>query len=90
MAARAVPREDLETSAHAARVEAAEEGELRPVHVSLVGADLGDLLFVALDAPEGTDVVSVEPALGLGVRVVLGVEEPEGCSGDSVESRLGE
>ena len=89
MAARAVPGEDLEASADAAGVEATEEGELRPVHVALVSADLADLLFVALDAPEGTDVVSVQPALGLGVRVQLGVEEAQSSSSDSVECRLG-
>ena len=90
MAARAVPREDLEASAHASGVEPAEEGELWPVHVTLVGADFADLFLVPFDAPEGTDVISVQPALGFGVRVVLGVEESQsGCS-DSVECRLGQ
>jgi hypothetical protein len=82
------PGEDLEASSDTSRVVAAEVVERWPVHVALVRADLGDLVFIALDAPEGADVVSVQPALGLVVGVHLGVDESQRCGGDSVGDRL--
>lgn len=64
VAVAAVSGEDLETSSDAAGVESAEELELGPVQMAVVGSYFGDLLFVALDTPEGANVVSVDEALG--------------------------
>lgn len=68
------------TSPDAARVVGAEGAELWPVEAAVVGADLGDLFLVALDAPVGPDVVSVDEALLLllGLRVGQpGSERPQ-------------
>jgi hypothetical protein len=51
--------------------------------VAVVGAHLGDHLLVALDAPEGTDVVSVDEA----VLLLLCLREGE-SRGESAQDEL--
>lgn len=53
------------TSSDAAGIEGAEESELWPVENSVMGADFGDLFFVTLDTPEGTDVISINEAVSI-------------------------
>ena len=53
------------TSADAAGVVGAPGSELGPGQLAVVAAYLSDLFFVALDAPMGADVVSVDEALFL-------------------------
>ena len=48
------------TSSHAARIVGAPCSELGPRHMSVMSSDLSDLFFVALDAPESTNIVSVD------------------------------
>lgn len=55
---------DLEASAEGAGIVSSEEAVLGPLHVAVVGAHFRHLFFVALDTPEGTDVITVAPALG--------------------------
>lgn len=55
----------LNTSTDAAAVIRSHEGILRPVEVAVMGSDFRDHLFVALDAPEGTNIVTIKPALSL-------------------------
>lgn len=59
------------TSANAAGVVGAPGPELRPGEMSVMRADLGHHLFVALDTPVGTDVITVDeaPLLLLRLRV---------------------
>ena len=65
VAVSAVLREDLEAPSQRPGVVGPEEPSLRPAHVSVVRAHLGYLFFVALDSPEGADVVTIHPVLGL-------------------------
>lgn len=50
------------TSTYAAGVERAQEPVLRPTGVPAMGTNLGDLLLVAVDTPESTNIVSVDEA----------------------------
>lgn len=56
------------TSADAAGVVGSPGSELWPGEVTVVCAHLGDHLLVALDAPEGTNVITVDEALLLLLR----------------------
>lgn len=68
MAVSAVLGEDLESTAQRGGVIGAQETVLRPGHETVMRADFGHLFLVAFDTPEGTDVISVAPALrALGV-----------------------
>lgn len=73
----AVLSENLEASSDGTSIVVTPEGELRPLHDTVMGADLGDLFFVSLDSPEGTNVVSVQP--GLSDLDVLHKVKPHGC-----------
>lgn len=59
------------TSANTAGVVSTPGSELRPGEMSVMRAHLGYLLLVALDTPEGTDVITVDeaPLLLLRLRV---------------------
>ena len=57
------------TSSHAAGIIGAPCSELGPRHMSVMSSDLSDLFFIALDAPEGTNIVSVDKT----VVFVLGI-----------------
>lgn len=69
VAVTAVFGEDLETTPDGACVILTHELELRPVMVTVVSTDFGNLFLVSFDTPEGTDVVSEEPEVGLLVFV---------------------
>ena len=76
MTVRATSGEDLEASSDTTGVVTSKVSETRPVHVPMMSSDLSDLVFVSLYSPEGTDIVSIEPTLGLIVGVHLRIEEP--------------
>jgi hypothetical protein len=63
MAVSAVLGEDLEPATQRGGVVGAQEAVLGPGHQAVMGAHFGHLFFVAFDAPEGADVISVAPAL---------------------------
>ena len=42
-----------------------------------MGADFGDLFFVTLDTPEGTDVISINEAVSIVLLAVGGVSVKE-------------
>jgi len=74
MAVSAVSGEDLESSSDGAGVEITHEFEGWPVVVAVVGSDFGDHFLVSFDSPEGSDIVSINPAFccgffGLGLRI---------------------
>jgi hypothetical protein len=88
MAVGAASGEDLEASSNTAGVPTSEVSKTGPVHVSVVSSYVGNLVFITLDSPEGSDIVSVKPALGLLISVHLAVHEAESSGSDSVHDRL--
>lgn len=69
MTVTAVTSEYLETSSNAARIESTEKSELWPIKNSVMRSYFSDLFFITLDTPEGTNVVSINEAVGI---VLLG------------------
>lgn len=73
----------VHTSSNTAWVKGAQETILGPADVTVVGADFGDLLFVAVDTPEGTNVISVDEAFGIFLLALHGRGE-----GDAADEEL--
>lgn len=70
------------TSADAAGVVGAPGPELRPGEMSVVRADLGHHLLVALDAPVGADVIAVDEAALLLLRLRVREARREGAQNE--------
>jgi len=58
-------REDLEASPQRPGIIGSKESRLRPTHVPVVRPHFRNLLFVTLDPPKGTDIVSVHPVFSV-------------------------
>ena len=67
----------LITSSDAAGIESSEESELWPFKNSVMWSYFGDLFFVTLDTPEGTDIISINEAVSIVLLTIGGVSVKE-------------
>ena len=65
------------TSSDTTGIKGSKESKLWPVEDSVMGSDFGDLFFVTLDTPKGTDVISINEAVSIVLLAVSGVSVKE-------------
>lgn len=65
------------TSSDTTGIKSSKESELWPVEDSVMGSDFGDLFFITLYTPKGTNVISINEAVSIVLLAVSGVSVKE-------------
>jgi hypothetical protein len=65
------------TSSDTARIKGSKESKLWPVKDSMMRSNFGDLFFVTLDTPKGTNIISINEAISIVLLAVSGVSVKE-------------